>query len=176
MGRTILITGGCRSGKSRYALEIAEKIQDGRKCFLATCEPGDDEMKQRIKRHQEERGKDWETVETPLKLAENIAASGKKTDVMVVDCLTLWISNLLIKYDDEDKVLESINLLMEALQSTDSSVIMVTNEVGMGIVPENRLARIFRDIVGFANQRAAQCAEQVVWMVSGIPVMIKGEK
>lgn len=170
--KNILITGGCRSGKSRQALSIANKLS-GRKLFLATAEPLDDEMKARIARHQQERGKDWITLEEPFDPITILKQEGKKATLIVMDCLTLWISNMMMKDMKRASILEKLNAFIEECSRTHCTVILITNEVGAGIVPDNELSRNFRDIAGEANQMVASRFDQVVHMVSGIPVTIK---
>ena len=176
MNEITFVIGGCRSGKSRYALDLAGKLSENKKIFIATCLPQDEEMRQRVARHQKDRGKTWITREVPIDLPEAVTQNSSQADVILVDCLTLWISNLLTKTQkiSEDEVIESVDNLTRALQTVKCPVILVSNEVGTGIVPENRLARQFRDIMGMANQRVAACADGVIWMVAGIPVKIKG--
>ncbi len=166
--------GGCRSGKSSYALETARKYSGDNKIFVATCIPYDEEMKQRVARHQQERSRRWHTVEAPLHLPEAILEASGQASVLLVDCLTLWINNLLMENHDSEQILNQIQNLTEAVSSATCPVILVSNEVGTGIVPENTLARLYRDLVGWANQAVAACADQVVWSVAGIPVIIKG--
>lgn len=173
MKQNIFVIGGCRSGKSRYALDTAQKLSEKNKVFIATCDPYDDEMKRRIARHQKERSDRWITVEAPLSLPEAVIESSRKADVILVDCLTLWITNLLMESEDEEKITRYIMQLIQAVEKVHCPVIMVSNEVGTGIVPENKLARLFRDIVGLVNQNVARCADKVVWTVAGIPVQIK---
>lgn len=170
----MIIVGGCRSGKSRYALELAEQIPGDRRIFIATCVPCDDEMKQRVAHHQKERGQTWSTIEVPVLLPEAIDENSQKGNVILIDCMTLWISNLLLETDDLEKIAEHVQRLAQSLDRAKCPVILVSNEVGTGIVPENRLARLFRDAVGFANQHVAACSNRVIWMVAGIPVTIKG--
>jgi len=170
----VLVIGGCRSGKSTYALQTAEKITGVKKIFVATCRPQDDEMALRVARHQKERGQHWTTIEEPLYLPEVILEHSPNADVMLIDCLTLWVSNLLMKTSDEIKWEQIVSQLTDALAQTGCPLIVVSNEVGAGIVPENQLARQFRDITGWVNQAVAGCATQVVWMVAGIPVVVKG--
>jgi len=174
MREKIFIVGGCRSGKSRYALELAEQIPGDRRIFIATCVPCDDEMKQRVAHHQKERGPTWSTIEVPVLLPEAIDKYSEKGNVILVDCLTLWISNLFLESDDLEKIAEHVQRLAQSLDKAKCPVMLVSNEVGTGIVPENRLARLFRDAVGFANQHVAACSNRVIWMVAGIPVTIKG--
>ncbi len=170
----IFYIGGCRSGKSRQALETAEGIAGDRRVFIATCIPHDAEMKQRVDQHRKERSQDWQTVEAPVNLPQAIVANSRQADVLLVDCLTLWISNLLMEIENDEKILKRILSLTQSLASANCPVIAVSNEVGAGIVPENKLARRFRDLVGAANQTVAEHADRVVWMVAGLPVRIKG--
>ena len=175
MNEITFVIGGCRSGKSRYALDLAGKLSENKKIFIATCLPQDEEMRQRVARHQKDRGKTWITLEVPIDLPEAVTQNSSRGDVILVDCLTLWISNLLTKTQkiSEDEAIESVDNLTRTLQTVNCPVILVSNEVGTGIVPENRLARQFRDIMGMTNQRVAACAHGVIWMVAGIPVTIK---
>jgi len=170
---TVLVLGGCRSGKSSHALELAKQIPGDKKIFIATCVPFDKEMKQRIVHHQKERSQSWSTVEAPVLLPRAIMENSRKKNVILVDCLTLWINNLLLETDDQENIAENIRQLTEVLKKTQCPVILVSNEVGTGIVPENRLARLFRDSAGLANQKVAACSDRVIWMVAGIPVKIK---
>ena len=167
------IIGGCRSGKSRYALESASRFDTKQKTFVATCQPLDDEMRERVTRHQQERGAAWSTFEAPLELPEAILENSASSDVLLVDCLTLWISNLFMESEALEPVLDHVGRLLKSLEQASCSIILVSNEVGTGIVPENRLARLYRDAVGWTNQRVAARADRVVWMVAGIPVQIK---
>jgi adenosylcobinamide kinase/adenosylcobinamide-phosphate guanylyltransferase len=171
----VFVIGGCRSGKSTYAMQTAEKVPAEQKIFIATCVPQDDEMKRRVARHQKERSQNWVTVEAPLDLPEAILQNSRRGDVILVDCLTLWVSNLLMETGDQNKIEDTISQLIEALEKTAGPIVLVSNEVGAGIVPENRLARQFRDITGWVNQAVAKCANKVVWMVAGIPVTVKGQ-
>jgi adenosylcobinamide kinase/adenosylcobinamide-phosphate guanylyltransferase len=174
---TTLVIGGCRSGKSGHALHLADGMGSAGKIFLATCIPQDEEMHQRVSRHQAERGAGWTAVETPIFLAEAIWNIGPNADVLLVDCLTLWVSNLMMEHADsdtsEDFLASQTCRLIESLRAAACPVILVSNEVGAGIVPDNPLGRQYRDAVGQVNQRIAACADQVVWMVAGIPVKIK---
>lgn len=177
MARVILVTGGSRSGKSRQAQTIAEE-EGNDKVFVATCPQVDAEMAARIQRHQDERsGKGWETVEETVDLAGVLARTGG--DVVLVDCLTLWVNNLLIAGDqpeeriDENWVEARCGELLDTCRERPGTVVFVTNEVGLGIVPENPLARRFRDLVGRCNQVVARRADRVIFMVSGLPLMLK---
>jgi adenosylcobinamide kinase/adenosylcobinamide-phosphate guanylyltransferase len=162
----VLIGGGSRSGKSRYALEYARRTGEPR-AFIATAQALDDEMRDRVAAHQQERGPDFHTIEEPLNLA---GALSDRYCATVVDCLTLWISNLL--FAGRDVVGEAAAFLAAAAASR-GTVILVTNEVGCGIVPENEVARRFRDLAGNVNQRAAAAASEAWWMAFGIPLRLK---
>jgi adenosylcobinamide kinase/adenosylcobinamide-phosphate guanylyltransferase len=170
----VFVIGGCRSGKSSFALKTAEKVPAEQKIFIATCVPKDDEMKRRVARHQKDRSQTWVTVEAPLGLPEAILQNNCKEDVILVDCLTLWVSNLLMEIGDEKKIEATIFRLIDALEKATCPIVLVSNEVGTGIVPENKLARQYRDIIGLANQAVAKTASKVIWMVAGIPVTVKG--
>ena len=171
---TILVMGGCRSGKSSYALELAVQISGDKKLFVATCIPYDDEKKDRVAKHKKERDKKWLTIETPIEIYNTIKEKSITMDVILIDCLTLWISNLMGKNLDDQEIFTEIQKLILSCKEASCSVIIVSNEVGAGIVPENSIARRFRDIVGFANQKVASSTNKVTWMVAGIPVPIKG--
>lgn len=168
----ILVIGGCRSGKSDHALSLAESM-GSRRIFVATCVPHDDEMRQRVKRHQADRSDAWQTLEVPVDLAGAIAEYNSHSDAMLVDCLTLWLNNLLMETEDVDRIREHIDRLATAVQNAPNAIILVSNEVGAGIVPENRLARLYRDLAGWTNQAMAAVCDRVIWTVAGIPVTIK---
>lgn len=172
MKETVLIIGGCRSGKSGHALQLADQLA-GHKIFMATCVPHDREMEQRVLHHQKQRNPNWKTLEVPLLLSEAIRENSRRGHVILVDCLTLWINNILLEKDDPENIDMNIQKLIQSLEKTECPVILVSNEVGTGIVPENRLARLFRDVAGFANQKIAASVDRVIWMVAGIPVEIK---
>ena len=163
----ILIGGGSRSGKSRQALQIA-RSRGRRLGFIATAQPLDDEMRKRIRVHQEERGPDFTTIEEPVSLADTIERHSADFDAMVVDCLTLWLTNIATSNVEP----ETAKLLEVALASP-AQLILVTNEVGCGIVPDNPLARRFRDDAGRLNQRVADAASEVYWMVFGCAMRVK---
>jgi adenosylcobinamide kinase/adenosylcobinamide-phosphate guanylyltransferase len=178
MGQMILITGGSRSGKSSYAQNAAESLNSSR-LFLATCPVIDEEMTGRIQKHQQERsGRGWDTIEEPVSLAAAIEKASAYETVLV-DCLTLWINNLMYVFENNHKsITESdISLECEKLIATSrahaGTILFVTNEVGMGIVPENASARLYRDLVGRCNQIIAKACHRVVLLVSGQPIEIK---
>lgn len=170
--RTLFI-GGTRSGKSRLALEMAERHGHDRNLFLATCVATDPEMKQRVARHQQERGPHWTTREIPVSIPEAIDEYSPAFGVILLDCLTLWLSNLLMASDDPVAIDQHVTRFMAALENAACPVFLVTNEVGTGIVPENRLARQFRDTAGQLNQQVAACCTHVFHVVAGIAVSIK---
>jgi adenosylcobinamide kinase/adenosylcobinamide-phosphate guanylyltransferase len=172
----ILITGGARSGKSRHAQQLAESLS-GRRLFVATCPVIDEEMRQRIERHRLDRQEaGWQTVEETVNLAQ-VLQDDLDHQVVLIDCLTLWVNNLL--YTDagnelsEDALNVKTRLLLEACAGRPGVVIMVTNEVGLGIVPENPLARRYRDLVGRCNQEVGAAADRVVMTTCGIAINIK---
>jgi len=171
--RVIFITGGCRSGKSRYALDYANR-HFSKKVYLATAQALDEEMAQRIKNHRKARGPEWQTVEEPIEVVDKIIEYGDKVEVILIDCITLWLSNLLLKWDNDARILDEVVRLGEVVRQSKVSLIVVSNEVGLGIVPADPLSRRFRDLAGAANQRIAEAAEFVVFMVSGIPLFLKG--
>jgi adenosylcobinamide kinase/adenosylcobinamide-phosphate guanylyltransferase len=171
--KIIFITGGVRSGKSRYAEELARQFP-GARAYLATAQALDDEMAERIRRHRENRAAEWQTLEEPLEIPECIAVEGNRFGLILLDCLTLWVSNLMMAERNEPEILEEGDRLVQACRGVRSSVILVGNEVGMGIVPENAQARMFRDLSGLIQQKVAREADEVYFLVSGIAQRIKG--
>jgi adenosylcobinamide kinase/adenosylcobinamide-phosphate guanylyltransferase len=172
-----LILGGARSGKSRFAQRLA--AQAHRVCFVATLAPaGDAEMQARVARHQADRPASWRTIEEPLALADTVERAAGDADVVLVDCLTLWLSNLSWEYraGEPARVEEIAQAQMARIAGAARSchVILVSNEVGWGIVPESAVARVFRDVQGFVNQCAAELADEVILVVAGLPVDLKG--
>ena len=174
MGTITLITGGVRSGKSSYALSCAAS-KNGIKAFIATAIPFDSEMETRVVNHKLERGDSFVTIEEPYNLSKAIQDLNAATSVAVIDCLTVWLGNLFYKHENEiDYINETIDLFVNNLQKSRIDIIMVTNEVGWGIVPDNRLSRDFRDCNGLMNQRIAKCANSVILCACGLPVKLKG--
>ncbi len=163
----VLVLGGARSGKSRYA----EGLIHAPKHYVATAQAFDDEMNQRIKAHRERRDESWSNHEAPLDLVQRLREIDGWGNHILVDCLTLWLSNLML--DGSDCEVE-ISELVEHLTTTRAHIVIVSNEVGQGIVPDNKLARKFRDIQGLANQLVAAVADSVVLTVAGIPMLVKG--
>ena len=165
-----LIGGGASSGKSRHALTLARQC-GSRLAFIATARAGDEEMRERIARHRADRGSEFTTFEESLSIAPILAAEGGRFDAILVDCLTLWLSNMLCA--GVPGIEEECRKLVQAAAAAQARVLLVTNEVGCGIVPENALARQFRDLAGALNQMAAESADEVFWMAFGIPVKVK---
>jgi adenosylcobinamide kinase/adenosylcobinamide-phosphate guanylyltransferase len=165
----VLLVGGARSGKSRIAQARAEALS-GELIYVATGQALDAEMTERIARHRADRGARWRTVEAPLELPEAIRREGTQGRVLLVDCLTLWLSNLILGEHDIDVATAA---LIDALATTSATVLLVSNEVGMGIVPENALARRFRDEAGRLNQRVAAVASEVLLVAAGLAIRMK---
>jgi len=173
MGKKIIfITGGARSGKSDFAMKLAQRFA-GRKAYLATARALDEEMADRIQKHKRNRPKDWQTLEEPLQVAKVLKERADHFSVILLDCLTLWISNSMMAKWGEKKILREADRLLEASQDMKGTVIIVSNEVGLGIVPDNPSARIFRDLSGLIHQKVAGQADEVYLMVSGLPLQLK---
>lgn len=179
MGKIILVTGGARSGKSTFAEQYVAKY--GEKIgYIATSQIYDDEMEFRVKLHQKRRPQGWDTFECPFDAHHVIVDKGQSYDMFLFDCITIYISNILSKVQDitdfdgnYQLVTGKINELIEAIKASDTTVVLVTNEVGAGIVPENKLARIYRDLAGLTNQILAEAAAEVYLVVAGIPVNLR---
>lgn len=182
----ILCSGGARSGKSEFAEQLALSLK-GRKAYVATGQAFDDEMKDRIKKHQMRRGKEWITFEIPLHLHKYWEQIKNVSDVILIDCLTMFTSNHLFAHGDintqedsnriESIILEELRLLLQEINnSNDKTVIFVTNEIGLGIVPENKLARYFRDITGRVNREVASAANKMYLTISGVTIELKSQE
>ena len=179
-GKLIFITGGARSGKSNFAEKMALSLGKS-VAYLATGQPLDKEMDYRIKKHKTKRPTEWETYEEPIEVSELVSSLGRKKEVILIDCLTLLVSNLLLREKNkaenpqgEEKILLEIEKLTEISYQVPAQIIIVSNEVGMGLVPDNPLGRVYRDILGRANSIIANKADEVFMMISGIPLKIKG--
>jgi adenosylcobinamide kinase/adenosylcobinamide-phosphate guanylyltransferase len=177
----ILITGGVRSGKSRFAQELALKLGEP-VLFVATAEAGDEEMRRRIEEHQKARPSDWSTLEVTTHVGSQISRKLGPAQVVIVDCVTLLVGNLFNQYGDSDPIDASlieqelnaeIGELVDCIGRSNASFVIVTNEVGTGLVPDNQVGRLYRDLLGKANQMLAQVADEVYLMVAGLPVLIK---
>ena len=179
MGKIILITGGARSGKSSFAEKLALKFGGGKAAYIATAQIFDDEMKFRVEVHKARRGENWTTFEAPSAAEEKIFEAAKNFKAILFDCVTIYVSNFLCANDlDDEKFLYNklrglIQKLIDAAKNSDAVIIFVSNEVGGGIVPENKLARRFRDLAGLANQMLAAQSEKVFLTVAGIAIDLK---
>jgi len=168
-GKSILVLGGARSGKSAYAESLAESWQ-GERIYIATAQAHDEEMAARIKAHRERRGKSWTTVGAMLDLPDALRKADAVNNFVLIDCLTLWLTNVMLAELDHGVAVRD---LIDALSSTKGTIVLVSNEVGSGIVPDNALARKFRDAAGEANQRIAKAADEVVLVTAGLPMVLK---
>ena|SRR3989338_8650790 len=173
MGKITLILGGARSGKSQFALKLAEKTARSA-IFIATATTSDNEMRQRIKLHRKNRPSRWKTIEEPGKLSLLVKRISKKTDLIIIDCMTIFISNLLLEGRSDYSIQNEVNSVLITIRNSDFNSLIVSNEVGMGIVPDNRLARRFRDLAGKINQSIAAASDEAYLMVSGLPLKLKG--
>ena len=185
MSNIILVTGGARSGKSNFAESLCIK-QNNKTAYIATSIPFDDEMKNRVKKHQESRPKEWKTYEIYKDIYSIVEELDNNHDTVIMDCVTLMVNNLMFTYgievdkatsqeldELEEYIKEQIKKLMETIKKTNLYFVIVSNEVGMGIVPENKLSRIYADFVGRANQLIAKYSDEVYFVVSGIPMKVK---
>lgn len=179
MKKLVLITGGARSGKSSYALELAESLGE-RRLFVATCPSVDPEMSERVRRHKEERrGRGWETNECEVELDQVFENLGSQFDVILIDCLTLWVNNILYYFERKGQVVDDHDIKrlcsswLQAAKKFPGTIICVSNEVGLGIVPDNSLARKYRDLVGTSNQFVGRNADEVALVSCGIPLYLK---
>lgn len=181
--KTILITGGARSGKSRFAHELAAKLSEA-VLFVATAEAGDEEMKQRIEEHKRSRPKTWSTLEVTSHVGSHIQQRLSGAGVVVVDCITLLVNNIFNRFNDredehmyasllEEELMSEIGELLECINQVNASFIIVTNEIGLGVVPADRVSRIYRDLLGKANQMLAERADEVYLMVAGVALPVK---
>ncbi len=179
MGVT-LYTGGCRSGKSSLALETASRIA-GNVCFIATCVPQDEEMRLRVSKHRRERPPGWDVIEEPVDVAGAISGVDRvDCPVILIDCLTLWVCNLMCRQESplstEEKMAVEAQRLIDSSRQYGGEVIFVSNEVGMGIVPANAMARNYADLAGRCNQVVARGADKVVFVSCGIGLTLKGKQ
>lgn len=170
MGKKILITGGIKSGKSRFALNLAREIEEAEKIFIATARPIDREMQDKIEKHKRERGSDFKTVEEAIHLGAVLKEINQST--AIIDCLTLWLSNLFFEVSETEKLSEIENFIGE-LSKFGGNAIIVTNEVGCGIIPQGEISRMYQGELGILNQKLAQICDEVYVIISGIPLKIK---
>ncbi len=176
--KLIYISGGCRSGKSNYAQTLAESLP-GKQVYIATCPKIDSEMDQRITLHQQQRAnRNWHTIEAPLELAAAVAQAGE-FDIILIDCLTLWINNLLYNAEQNGELINEQAIaaecikLVETCRKQNQTIIFVSNELGMGLVPADAISRSYRDCLGRCNQTIATLADEAIFMVSGLPLILK---
>jgi adenosylcobinamide kinase / adenosylcobinamide-phosphate guanylyltransferase len=181
--KIVLLLGGARSGKSHYAQEMAKNMAE-RVLFVATAEAGDEDMRHRIENHQRSRPAAWRTLEATTGIGDRIEDEIQDEQLVIVDCITLLINNIFCHYDQkqfeviEDSIIEKevvaeVNELLKCIQKVDASFIIISNEVGLGIVPDNRMGRLYRDFLGRVNQMLAQAATEVYFMMAGIPLRVK---
>lgn len=173
MGKITFILGGARSGKSQYAVRLANKINTDKVAFIATCSPQDLEMKRRVALHKNSRPIKWRTFEEPQRVSCLLKDISNVNDIILIDCLTLLVSNLILNGHKQSAIEKEIKNILQTLKKIKASSIIVSNEVGLGIVPRNKLARQFRDIAGRMNQLVAEESDRVLFLVSGIPWRIK---
>lgn len=182
-GTITLVLGGVRSGKSRFAQDLAAQLGGDDVLFVATAESRDDEMDQRIQHHRKSRPATWQTLEQPLRTGRTIAAANPLPAVVLVDCLTLLVSNVMCRNESEDIddfkqnfadletcVLHEVDALIEVAAKHSTHLLIVSGEVGSGVVPEHKMGRMFRDLLGFANQRIAASATVTYWMLAGLAI------
>jgi adenosylcobinamide kinase/adenosylcobinamide-phosphate guanylyltransferase len=170
----VLITGGSRSGKTAYALERA--MHHRQRTYIATAEAFDDEMSDRIARHRDERGGRFHTIEEPLDLAGAIARIPEGTEVALIDCLTVWLGNLMHQHGEPLYPYEEITDLLQLLEHPPCNLVIVTNEVGSGIVPADAMTRTYRDHAGWLNQDIAMLADEVILVACGLPLILKEKR
>lgn len=171
MSRVTLVLGGARSGKSRHAEALATRYKQ--RVYLATAEIIDAEMRERVDLHRAQRGTGWQTLEVPLDLVGALRDADRPSGFILVECVTIWVNNLI--YHGKDVAAE-VKLLSDALAKLKGRVVLVSNEVGLGIVPDNALARRFRDEAGRANQALAMAADEVIFVAAGLPMVLKKSK
>lgn len=173
-GHLIFVLGGSGSGKSKFAVELAKKHAD-EVLFVATCSAKDAEMRQKIKNHKAERPSHWKTLET-AEMPFKIASSDRPSPCLLVDCLTLWVSSLMMMDQTREEIQKKCRRFLDQVRSRFKRVIVVSDEVGCSVVPENKLARGFRETLGFVNQKVAEQADQVFFVAAGLPIQLKGKK
>lgn len=174
MKKFILITGGARSGKSTRAVELARQLP-GKTAFIATAEALDEEMAERIRKHKKSRPENWGLFEESRDIRRILPEVKRGYDAALIDCMGLLVSNLMSDGMKDSDIEEEIGALIREIKNSGMKTIMVSNEAGMGIVPENAAARRFRDLLGSVNRKAAEAADEVIFMVSGLPLLLKGE-
>ena len=177
-GKIILILGGARSGKSTFAQHLAETMST-KVLFVATAQPLDEEMKNRIEIHRKNRPASWRTLEAPTNISKTLHKLVSDAEVVIVDCLTILVANILGDNPNkktEKEILDEMKTLIDYMNTSRQTFIIVSNELGLGVVPENKLARIYRDLLGIVNQIIAHEADEVYFLTAGIPLAIKNNK
>lgn len=170
--KVILVTGGSRSGKTAHALGLAMPFKN--RIYLATAEAMDEEMEDRIARHQAERGHDFQTMEEPVDLAGALTRMPDETDVVLIDCMTVWLGNLMHKNGVQKEPYAEVKAFVESLKTPPCTMIIVTNELGSGIVPHDAMTRTYRDHAGWLNQDIAKVSDEVYLVACGLPLTLKG--
>ncbi len=174
--KKILITGGVKSGKTRYALDVVNRLDVEKKIYIATAVAFDKEMKQKIERHKKERDKSWFTVEAPLDLVSAIEEFKNKNNwAVVIDCFTMWINNMIYYGWKESKIFETFENTLKSIEEANCFIVAVTNEIGLGVIPESEITRKYLNYIGMFNQKSAKIFQRVVFMISGIPLVIKAQ-
>lgn len=167
-----LVLGGSRSGKSEFAENlVAEQYE--KKTYVATMQAGDDELQIRIGNHKKRRGEDWNLIEEPLLLCNILMDENNSTDVFLVDCITMWLTNMLMKNFSDTEIVEQVEQVSKICQQRFRSIVFVANEVGLGIIPESSLSRRFRDLAGWTNQQLATACDDVFFVAAGCPLKLK---
>ena len=183
MKKIILLLGGARSGKSRFAQEYARR-NGGKVLFVATATAGDEDMRLRIVKHKKDRPPNWLTLEAATEIGIRIEANAGDAELIIIDCITMLVNNIFSRYDEklfntisdvmlEKEVITEIEQLQQCLKKVNASFLIISNEVGLGLVPDNRMGRLYRDILGRANQKLAQTADEVFLLAAGIPMRVK---
>jgi adenosylcobinamide kinase/adenosylcobinamide-phosphate guanylyltransferase len=173
MTRHVLVLGGARSGKTAFAERLAMRA-GSKPAYLATAEALDGEMRDRVASHKASRGQKFATIEEPVALSDALLTASVKHDVILVDCLTLWITNLLMAEENVSKHVSELGATLVQLKT--AKIVLVSNEVGLGIVPDNAMARTFRDLAGAAHQRLAEICDDVYFVAAGLPMTLKGQQ
>ncbi len=174
MGHIILVLGGAKSGKTSYALRLGEEIHALKRYYIATAVVCDDEMKKKVELHIRERGERWITIEAPYDIEGGISSLGEREPLVLVDCLTMWLNNLMFEGLTDGQIYSRIDSLLSFLSGVSGTIILVSNEVGLGIVPQGEEARRFRELAGRLNQEMARIAREVFFVIAGLAIKIKG--
>ncbi len=170
----VLLLGGLKCGKSSYALKIGNSLKVKNKIYIATSQPFDEEMRKKIERHKKERGDQWKTVESHLDLATSLMKFENEQDTaVVIDCFTMWVNNMLFFDWSDDKIFKAFEKVLDVIKRAKCHIIGVSNEVGLGVIPDNKLTRRYVNLLGEFNQRCASVFSDVLFMIAGLPVKVK---